>query len=270
MLGTLLQTEGNQVVVGLETLVDIYFCVDVALVFFTGYFTTAGQYIYSPRRVAVKYLRGWFFVDLISSVPIDLILELALPSSDSAATRSNHLIRVVRMSRLIKLLRLMRVSRFGRKVCEGRVRCAAGVVPAVTLGAAGVLQVSSELNIAPAVMAVIKLLSQVLLIGHLLACLYMFVTIVDDDAPLPKITSRNWWREDGQDGSDRFKLYAAAFYVRTSSNCGCTRMVLHRQVTWCRAVVASLVACICDVRSSSSTRSHLWGTATLYRRRSGR
>lgn len=45
----------------------------VVLNFFTGYHTFDGQLIMKFDMISRKYVRGWFWVDSISSIPIDTI-----------------------------------------------------------------------------------------------------------------------------------------------------------------------------------------------------
>jgi hypothetical protein len=36
----------------------------------------------NPKKIAINYLTGWFFIDLVATVPISLFL----PSDDSSST----------------------------------------------------------------------------------------------------------------------------------------------------------------------------------------
>jgi len=50
-------------------LTDMYFFADLLLRFRTGYLTDEGELVMDPQMVARRYLRGWFVVDLLLSVP---------------------------------------------------------------------------------------------------------------------------------------------------------------------------------------------------------
>ena len=62
------------------------------------------------KKIAKKYLKGWFWVDLISILPIDVILV----SSQSKATilarfaKIGKLYKLIRMIRLAKVLKLLK------------------------------------------------------------------------------------------------------------------------------------------------------------------
>lgn len=63
--------------------------------------------IYDQAKIAKQYLRGSFFLDLISSIPFDM-LTLALGKRASAL----RFMRIMRLVRLTRLLRMFRVSKF--------------------------------------------------------------------------------------------------------------------------------------------------------------
>jgi len=63
----------------------------------------------SHRRIASKYLQGWFTVDLISTMPFDAITIAMRGGSDDV--QKLKFLRAMRLLRLVKLLRLLRVSR---------------------------------------------------------------------------------------------------------------------------------------------------------------
>lgn len=101
-----------------DLLVDISFCLDVVLSFFVGFHNQAGVYENQPRAIAIHYLKGWFTLDLLSSVPFDLIVRSALSGS---GLRSIKLLRILRLIRLLKLLRLVRLSRLAVQVTPLRM-----------------------------------------------------------------------------------------------------------------------------------------------------
>lgn len=56
-----------------ELFIDIWFIFEIAANFFTGYYDK-GLLIMSRKKIILRYLRGWFIVDIISSSPL-LFLE---------------------------------------------------------------------------------------------------------------------------------------------------------------------------------------------------
>jgi len=106
-----------------EFLIDLYFDVDVVLNFLTGLENDDGALLYDLKVIGKRYLRGWFWVDFLACVPIDLILrgvngQIECSFTDtcdgedsSAGAGAIKLLKLLRLARLMKLLRLMRISR---------------------------------------------------------------------------------------------------------------------------------------------------------------
>lgn len=63
----------------LDYAVDILFLVDLILNFFTAYEKDVNGvlvWVTKPKLIAIKYLKGWFWVDLIALIPTSLIENL--------------------------------------------------------------------------------------------------------------------------------------------------------------------------------------------------
>ena len=119
-----------------EMLIDIAFVIDLLLNFITASFndTVHGTELdFNPLHIARDYLKSWFVIDLLSSMPIDLIMSLALNGCPgnaelfvyelnvteiTKAEDSNRakLLRMVRMLRLMKLAKLLRVLKLQNRV----------------------------------------------------------------------------------------------------------------------------------------------------------
>ncbi len=65
----------------LDYFVDAFFIVDLILNFFTGYYHR-GALELDYKRIRRKYIRGWFWVDLFSSIPYDLILPVLVNDAE--------------------------------------------------------------------------------------------------------------------------------------------------------------------------------------------
>jgi voltage-gated potassium channel Kch len=95
--------------VGLDSFVDCAFGVDIVLTFFTSYMHK-GRRITDRRKIAKRYLRGWFFLDLISTVPFDTIVTMVAGNGDQF--RAMEVVRILRLFRLIKLVRVAKLDKF--------------------------------------------------------------------------------------------------------------------------------------------------------------
>lgn len=92
----------------LEVLISLFFLCDVGVNFFTAY-NVDGEWIASHRLIAARYLRGWFWVDAPSGVPVEL-LELAFVDLATGEGLPIGALRMLRILRLIRLLRLLKLD----------------------------------------------------------------------------------------------------------------------------------------------------------------
>lgn len=87
---------------------NVFFLLDMLLQFFIAYpiETRYGpRWVLQKRLIAVRYLKGWFAIDLASTLPLDYLS----PGSGLG------LLRTIRLLRLLKLLRLARGIRVVRR-----------------------------------------------------------------------------------------------------------------------------------------------------------
>ena len=95
--------------------VDSIFLVDMVLQFMLIYQVAASgseaaRWEDNPRRIARHYLCTWFFLDLISILPFD-VLSIVV----GEALAKLKIVRLFRLMRLIKLIRLIRASRMFKR-----------------------------------------------------------------------------------------------------------------------------------------------------------
>lgn len=93
---------------------DAAFLIDIVLNFLTGVRLASGDVSFERRVIVRAYLRGWFVIDLLSTVPFDKIAKVADvggSSGTSAALLSAKLLRGLKVLRLVKLARLRRLGR---------------------------------------------------------------------------------------------------------------------------------------------------------------
>ena len=57
----------------IDILIDSLFELDLILNFITATENENGELITDRKQIAVSYLKGWFIIDLVSSIPINLI-----------------------------------------------------------------------------------------------------------------------------------------------------------------------------------------------------
>ncbi|ETW05615.1 hypothetical protein H310_03351 [Aphanomyces invadans] len=109
----------------LTNFVMIVFCLDMMFNFNTAIADTENPDILITNRwtIAKAYLKGWFLLDLLACLPIDLIVDLVLRNKSEGSTSSSSftnnlnifaLLKVVRLPRLFRLARFVRILRLLR------------------------------------------------------------------------------------------------------------------------------------------------------------
>ena len=88
---------------------DILFLIDIFVQFNSAYHTDDLVLVDDRKTVAINYLSGWFFIDVIAIIPFDLIL----PNDEDGGPAANYngIARVARFGRLYKLVKLTKLLR---------------------------------------------------------------------------------------------------------------------------------------------------------------
>ena len=159
-----------------DLIVDTCFAVDIVLCFRTAPIVDAGArnqqiLITSAREIAHRYLCGWFIIDILSTIPVDTIVDVAAFAEtgsvqavcDGTAGMFRS-IQVIRILRLVRLLKLFRFLKLGHHIKRWE----------------------DQLDANPAYLRFARLLLVVLFLSHLFACLwfamYSFSSSVVDSA----------------------------------------------------------------------------------------
>uniref|UniRef100_A0A673LHX3 Hyperpolarization activated cyclic nucleotide-gated potassium channel 4 n=1 Tax=Sinocyclocheilus rhinocerous TaxID=307959 RepID=A0A673LHX3_9TELE len=96
---------------------DTFFLLDLVLNFRTGIVKEDNaEIILDPQQIKIKYLRSWFVVDFISSIPVDYIFLIVETRIDSDFYKTARALRIVRFTKILSLLRLLRLSRLIRYI----------------------------------------------------------------------------------------------------------------------------------------------------------
>ncbi|XP_044735484.1 potassium/sodium hyperpolarization-activated cyclic nucleotide-gated channel 2 isoform X2 [Chrysoperla carnea] len=152
--------------IAFNCLSDTIFLIDIVVNFRTGIMQqdNAEQVILDPKLIARHYLRTWFFLDLISSIPLDyifLIFNQVTKNDFSESFQILHAgraLRILRLAKLLSLVRLLRLSRLVRYVSQW--------------------EEVYFLNMASVFMRIFNLICMMLLIGHWSGCLQFLVPML--------------------------------------------------------------------------------------------
>jgi hypothetical protein len=91
-----------------DTMFDLAFVLDIILTFFTALTKRAGLFETRHRYIAKEYFKMWFWIDLLCSIPVQLLEVLPIENYDSE-TKSLKVLRLLRLPRLWRIVRLVRL-----------------------------------------------------------------------------------------------------------------------------------------------------------------
>ena len=98
-----------------DAAIDLFFIIDLALNFRTAYYLPTGFLETDARMIRKNYLRTWFIVDFIASLPMTYVGAIAAALSDKSAME-NQGSKIIRSTRVIRLTKLLRMARLQRLV----------------------------------------------------------------------------------------------------------------------------------------------------------
>ncbi|XP_045155967.1 potassium/sodium hyperpolarization-activated cyclic nucleotide-gated channel 2 [Echinops telfairi] len=142
---------------------DTFFLLDLVLNFRTGIVIEDNtEIVLDPEKIKKKYLRTWFVVDFVSSIPVDYIFLIVEKGIDSEVYKTARALRIVRFTKILSLLRLLRLSRLIRYIHQWEE----------------IFHMTYDL--ASAVMRICNLISMMLLLCHWDGCLQFLVPMLQD------------------------------------------------------------------------------------------
>ncbi|KAM9755032.1 potassium/sodium hyperpolarization-activated cyclic nucleotide-gated channel 3 [Menidia menidia] len=142
---------------------DTFFLLDLVLNFRTGIVKEDNtEIILDPQQIKIKYLKTWFVVDFISSIPVDYIFLIVETRIDSDFYKTARALRIVRFTKILSLLRLLRLSRLIRYIHQWEE----------------VFHMTYDL--ASAMVRIMNLIGMMLLLCHWDGCLQFLVPMLQD------------------------------------------------------------------------------------------
>ncbi|XP_064786757.1 potassium/sodium hyperpolarization-activated cyclic nucleotide-gated channel 1-like [Oncorhynchus masou masou] len=142
---------------------DTLFLIDLVLNFRTGIVKEDNtEIILDPQTIKIKYLKSWFMVDFISSIPVDYIFLIVETRIDSDFYKTARALRIVRFTKILSLLRLLRLSRLIRYIHQWEE----------------VFHMTYDL--ASAMVRIVNLIAMMLLLCHWDGCLQFLVPMLQE------------------------------------------------------------------------------------------
>lgn len=112
-----LDLEFSRWIIGLDVALTLFFSIDIFLNFHTAY-REDGTLITDKETIRRRYLKSWFILDLLATIPFDLFF-LALPGEPHWVVDFVRLLRVLRIFRLAKVV--SHISSYGKTALVAEV-----------------------------------------------------------------------------------------------------------------------------------------------------
>ena len=193
---------------------DFFFALDIAINFRTCFMDDNQVLHTSTSLISSHYLKGWLFIDVVSTVPFDKIVSVFLNGDDSDQLRSLRLIRIVRLVRLAKLIKLLRQQASSDGIGN------------------------EVLSFNPTFVKIARLFGTLVFIGHIFGCFFSYITLdtvalygselnatnVDSfsggyyphesfyNSDIPWNSVSSWWVKLGHPEEDVWSRYLASLY----------------------------------------------------------
>jgi len=188
-------------------IVDIFLLLDIILTFNTG-LIEGDEYISDRRLIAKHYLKGWFTLDVLTSIPFNRIIQATMRKDNDLPFFLSFItfLRILKVLRLVKLLRIMKLYESFRQ------------------------WESLNENSVTLVFRLSKFLMIMFLMSHISACVFMGITMfyIPDDGRAGILTHASmdfeypfehiefnpssWIVEKGFDGFGRGRTYLITLY----------------------------------------------------------
>jgi voltage-gated potassium channel Kch len=163
---------------------DSIFAIDIIICFCSAYEDENEDLVHDKWIIAKGYLKSWFFIDIISIVPIAEFLETSNFASLARIARLPKLYRLIKMFKLIRLLKVIKerntISKYLNEVLK--------------------LSVALERLVFFCFIFVVLV--------HIVACFWVILASFEDDP-------NNFIFRNNLTNSDDTEQYVAAFYFTT-------------------------------------------------------
>lgn len=162
-----------------EEWMNLIFLVDIIFGFNTAFVDKEGHLIRSRGSIALRYLKGLFFVDLITCIPVSLFFE-------SENTNAGKFLMVLKIPRLVKIVKITKIIKLKDLFKESSfsyfVRINGGLIRVVIL-------------------ALVTLVTL-----HLTACMWCFIGLNGGEE------YNTWISRAGIEDRPEFEIYMRSFY----------------------------------------------------------
>lgn len=144
----------------LDLIVDAIFLLDVFITCRSSIYDNSREaWILIPWKLWRHYYQSWFIVDLLSSIPFNVLIAESL-YSNNASTRVAELIQLIRIAKLSKMRKILNI---------GRTK-------------SFMISLETHLRISPSTIEIFSVFLMIVFISHLVACMWWGIsTYVDSN-----------------------------------------------------------------------------------------
>ena len=163
------------------------FAADMLITFNRAYAVsrdTDSRLIFNRRNIAHRYLRGWFFVDLVSTIPYDMPLVYMATSGRNVEEDFQYTIRIISFLKVIRAVKLIIVVRAAVSFLTHRLR--------FTFASAEIF----------------RLLAFMAFMVHYLACLWMYTGLHTQPSETTWLVNETTWIDN-----EGLRIYEQTGYV---------------------------------------------------------
>ena len=99
-----------------DNIIDIFFMVDIFINFSCAIEDESGDLIINRKKIALRYLQGWFVLDLASCFPITIIQQIM--GISTAKGNTSKFVKLVKIPRIFRIIRLVKIFKLLNKSKE--------------------------------------------------------------------------------------------------------------------------------------------------------
>lgn len=111
--------------------IDCWFMFEIVVNFFTGFYKR-GKIVMSKKKIAQEYIKSWFLLDLLSSIPFSFFSLASSADAEKISllqqTKIVRVLRLVKYARLLRLLRFMKVNKLMQTIEDAVVGEIANII----------------------------------------------------------------------------------------------------------------------------------------------
>lgn len=186
----------NPIVTALEVGMDIIFIFDMVLNFFTPYYDAEEELVKNLTLIASNYFFGFFWADLVASIPGSLIMIIinSISSSSIANHKLSSLNKATRLTKIYRMVRFTKIFKMYKISDENAFKKSLIKLPLI-----------EELNISSSMQRLSKLFVSFLVASHMITCIWIFVGSQDNP---------NWMTKAHLEDVSNVELYLHSFYFQ--------------------------------------------------------